>query len=1143
MPKDNFVHLHAHTSIGSMQDAMTNVTEMFKRASEFGQPALAITDHGTMAAVFDARKASKKYGVKYIPGMEAYFVDDADAAKKKRRHIVLLAKNEKGYRNLLKLNYEGYVKSQYVGFINKVFPNIDWSMLEEYHEGIICLTACGSGLISRQMFVYNEDEEWVQGACFNNATCTVERLKSIFGQDLYLEIQPHNLKVIARNKKTGEPQLTKHGKEQVVVDQDHINKTLIKISEKTGVKLAATADVHYLEQPDYEIHDMLMAISSKAPLSDRTRHRYEVSEFYMKKGSDIINHFAGKFGEEFANEVVNNTVEIANKCVDPVYLDADEVRFPKFDPKEESDYEEFLSWNSKQNNNDLPEDHAYMRFKCIKAFKQRYRHLKGDKRKEYIKRIEDEIKVLEMHNFSSYMLIVADFIKWARENDIKVGPGRGSVGGSLVAYLLDIHVVDPIQYGLLFERFHNKDKKSFPDIDTDFSPDGRDRVEQYIVNKYGKEKVAHVSNLSTMTPKVVVKDVARSLELGGGRSEAFKIANKITDTIPNDASTFDDALEKSKEFRDYVDAYPELEKYKKLVGLERTYATHAAGIVIGDIDLSTYVPLRVDKEGTVSVQYEKNRCEEMGLIKMDLLGLEHLRIIDNTIKNSRTLGLTCPEPEEVPLDDTKVWREIAKGNTIRVFQMESPHMKSLCKRIKPKNIEDLSLVNALGRPASGEPEKDKDGKIIGPPPRDVYIDRRDGKAEVEFRHKCLKPSLGETLGICVYEEQLAKLAGTVAGWDLNKADGLRKLTKLKGKNPALANKLEEDFINDAMEFSDLSRSEAEGIWYNVVEPFSGYGFNKAHGIFYSINGYHTAYYKYYYSAPFMAACLRAEAGKNSSSKDSNINLYKKEAQRLNITVLPPDINQSGSSFEAIDTEVIFTGFDAIKGVGTSAIKNILETRDEHDFASFADFLYRTSSRVVKKDVIQALAKSGCFDRFGISRKAAYNFYSDIRTKANKVAKDAEVKGIPPWKALVDKDLTNKDLSEEWSKKEILEAELETLGEYISGDINDVHDGFFSDRGVTLLKSIKNMPNKTSVRVEVIIGDIITNKLKRGPNKGKTYAKVMVTDRNGDGAKMTFWPEQYSKYKKVLETGMPIRAICTINVWDGGTDLVFQRFEK
>lgn len=1141
---DRFVHLHAHTSIGSMQDAMTNVDQMFRKASELGQPALAITDHGTMAAVFDARKSSTKYGVKYIPGCEAYFVDDVSLKpdkndpRTKRRHIVLLAKNEVGYRNLLQLNWKGYQNNQYIGFLNKIFPRIDWQMLEEHHEGIICLTACGSGLVSRQMFVHDDESgEWLKPQCHDNVRSVVSRLKSIFGEDLYLEIQPHNLHIIARNRKDGTPILNEKGEEKVVVDQNHINRMLFNVGNELGVKLVATADVHYLDADDAKIHDMLMAISEKAPLSDKTRHRYEVEEFYMKSSQDIYNHFIQFESKTFAQEVCDNTVEIGEKCVDPAYLDTFEPRFPQFDVEAQDNYGEFLEWHKAQaakKGVDVPLDHSYMRFQCISAFNRMYPHLRGEDRKEYIDRIKTEIEVLEFHNFSSYMLIVSDYIKKAKERDIPIGPGRGSVCGSLVAHLLDIHDVDSIEYGLLFERFHNKEKTSFPDIDTDIHPDGREWVQQYIVDTYGKEKVAHVSNLSTMTPKVVVKDVARSLELGGSKSAAFKIANQITDSIPMEAKSFDDALEKSKDFREWVAQYPELEHYgKKLVGLEKAYATHAAGVVIGDIPLSTYVPLRIDKDGAVAVQYEKERCEALGLIKMDLLGLEHLKIVDNAIRNARKLGYNPPKPSDLkPYNDEKVWEDISSGKTLCVFQMGSQHMRALCKRIKPRSIEDLSLVNALGRPSAKKS-------------RNTYIARRDGKSEIEYKYECLKPSLGESLGVGVYEEQLAKLANTVAGWDRNKADGLRKLTKLKGKYPELAAKLKKDFITGAQERSGLNKVEAEDIWVEIVEPFEGYGFNKSHGVAYSINGYHSAYYVHYYPAAYMASVLESEAGKGSSPvRDANLAAYKKVAKKLySLQINPPDINHSDHSYSVLDDKTIVTGLAAIKGVGDRAVEEILRVRDEHPFVSFEDFLLRTSSTLVRKNVIQALAKAGCFDSLNVTRKNAHDQYSTYRTAANNHAKKVAAEGRDAWKILDDFTVPAKvDVEDEWSKKEIGLGEQETLGELLSVDLNDIYDGFFIGRQTAFLNKLRLLTDGASFRTESTITSVKQGKLKRGKNIGAVYARCTLTDPEGNSAEMMVWPEQWKKHKSTFSIGRPIRALCRVNTHNNINSLVLDKLE-
>jgi len=1143
---DNFVHLHAHTSIGSMQDAMVSVDDLFKKARELGQSALAITDHGTMAAVFDACKASKKYGIKYIPGLEAYFVDTVSDPKQKRKHILLLAKNEVGFRNLLKLNYEGFVHCQLVPVLQKVFPRIDWDMLEKYHDGIVCMTACGTGPLATEMFRISEegDKEWDEDACHIEVLKVASRLKGIFGEDLYLELQPHSLKKFKHNRKTNETEKTPSGEPIVSVDQTYTNRKLLSVSKELNIPVTVGCDIHYLEKEDAKAHDMLMAINDKKPLSDPNRHRYGIEEFYMKTGGEVLSYFSELFNRKTAKELCDSTMEIANKCENSSdYIKTDKIRFPKFDATAEDDYQDFLKWKEEENyNGKTPEDHAFMRYRCIKAFKQKFKHLKGNKRKMYVQRIKDEIGVLEGHNFCSYMLITSDFIRKAKAHKIRVGPGRGSVGGCLVGHLLDIHEVDPIQYGLLFERFHNAEKTSYPDIDTDFSPDGRDWVEQYVVEKYGKEKVAHVSNLSTMTPKVVIKDVARSLELGGGKSEAFQIANAITDSIPMEAKTFDGALKESKKFQEFCVQYPDVEKYgRKLVGLEKTYSTHAAGIVVSDNDLSTYVPLRYDKEGNVSVQYEKNRCEDVGLIKMDLLGLEHLKVIDSTIANARAMGKDCPETDELaPFDDKQVWDMVSQGQTICVFQMGSHHMRALCKRIKPQSIEDLSLVNALGRPSAGE------NKSGGPTPRDTYIARRDGKQKVTFKYKCLEAALKETLGICVYEEQLAKLAKHAAGWDLNKADVLRKFTKLKGKNPKLATQIQEDFVKDTMKHSNLKKSEAFDIWENVVEPFSGYGFNKAHGIFYSLNGYHTAYYKHHFPAAFMAAVLKSEVEKSSSNEDK-IKMYKKEAARMGIKIVAPDINKSGEYFSVVDDTTIVMGLAAVKGVGIKAMQNIIETRNEHEFVSFSDFLFRTNSRLVRKNVIQALAKAGCFDSFNIKRKAAFTNYSTLRTKTNKYMEIVATSGMDPWELIMEHEWIEKEAQilghDEWTKKEILVAEGETLGDYISGNINDLYSGFFTGNGVVPVKKIKKMADGSPVRIEAIVESLTQPKHKGGRNKGAVYGSCTVTDINKDSITMKAWSNKWAKVKDKIIVGRPVRAICKVNIYKGSYTLILDTLEQ
>lgn len=1271
MPVD-FTHLHVHTSIGSMQDSMNRVDELFDRAKELGQKAIAITDHGTMAAMYDARKASIRTGVKFIPGIEAYFVNDLEA-KESRRHIVLLAQNEIGYKNILRMNYEGYVNNQFVGFLRKVFPRIDWNILRKYSEGVICLTACGSGIVAREIFKYDDQNEFDESSSRMDSIKVIKKLQDIFGDRLYLEIQPHDLSIKLTERKTGNPVLGEITKKPVLkVDQDLINRTLISLSKELGLKFVVTSDVHYLKKEHCKIHDMLMAISDKKALSDKTRHRYEVEEFYLKSGDEIHGQIASMYNEKVATAACKSSMEIANRCEQSDYLDCNSHRFPIFKLEDEKDYERFSKWYKRQDfYRKIPEDHAFLRYRCMRGFKSKYGNLDKKTAFDYKKRIKDEIEVLEMHNFSSYMLIVADYIDYARKTDIPVGPGRGclsgnclvktasgmrklkninvgdivfthdnkkrkvtkvfeydndedlieimvknkktgtiltkdhkvycfktglvnigswipaetvnvgdklwvsvngnietvnvtninkvsginkvfdleiekshsystvdfivhnSVGGSLVAHLIGVHEADPIKYGLLFERFHNKEKKSFPDIDTDFEPSGRELVQKYIVDKYGEENVAHVSNLSKSTLKVTVKDLARSLELGGSKSAAFSIANRITNTIADDAKTFEEARAKSVEFDKYCETYPDLLKYgNKLVGLERAYSTHAAGVLISDISLPTYVPLRLDKDGAVSVQYEKNRSEDMGLIKMDLLGLEHLRIIKNTIANIKGLGKECPTPETMGLkfDDMKVWKDIALGKTVCVFQMESQHMSALCKRVRPMSIEDLSIINALGRPSAKTS-------------REIYIRRRNKQEKVAYKYPCLKEALDETLGICVYEEQLSKLASTVAGWDLNKADGLRKLTKLKSKGKKLAEKLKADFIKDASAFSKISKKDAEGIWVEVIEPFAGYGFNKSHGILYSMNGYHSAYYKHYYPAEFMAAALKSEVEKPPSPvRDDNIRMYKDEAKSMGIEIVPPSVNKSGQSFTVLNDKSIVMGLETIKGVGSSAVGAIIDTRDKGgDFQSFQDFLNRCPSNIVKKGVIESLAKAGCFDELGVTRKTAHDYYPEFRATIKKL-RDSKKNEVPFEN--IDKVFFSDDIyKQEWNKKDLLQSEAEVMGEYISGSISDVYAGIFNDPNATLVGDIMKLGPNNTIKSELLVKSVKKLKISRGKNAGSTFGKCVAQDKNSSEIEITFWPEQWAKYSKYLSEGAALKIIGKTNVYNDKISLVCQKIEK
>ena len=1079
MAKAPFVSLHNHTQIGSPLDGMNDVNQLFKQAADLDHRAIAITDHGTMTAHYDCFKASRETGVKFIPGIEAYFAPDME--QRKSYHLVLLAQNEIGYKNLLRLNYESY-KNQVSGYMGKRTPRIGWDLLGQFNQGIVCLTACSNGPIAKALIADKNEHEAVQ---------RMLRLHSIFKDNLFLELQPHMLKTDDGN-----------------VDQHLLNQKLVEFGRNHGIKYTITCDAHYLDKDHAKYHDMMLAIKDKKPVDDPNRFRYGVQDMYLKSHEEIIEHF----GAEIAEEGMKNSVEIAEFCETPTYLKPKDPILPKFPINEEPDFEDFKSWHEEKDEG-TPIDKSYLRYKCMKSFQERFSGMEKKQKSEYWNRVKYELSILEARDFSSYMLIVADYINWAKDNGVSVGPARGSAAGSLVAYLTGITSVDPLKYGLLFERFHNKEKKSFPDIDTDFCKEKRHMVGDYLREKYGYDRVANISNWSTITPKVAIKDVARSLKIGGDKSAAFKIANHITSIMP-DTKTLEEAMDISDEFKKYMERYPELyENAKKLQGLTRNWSTHAAGYVIGDRPLYELVPLRIDKDGTLATQWEKTRTEDNGLIKMDVLGLNTLTQIDEAlsiIRERHGLDITM---DDIPLDDEETFKNISDGKNIGVFQLEST-LNPLCQKIKPKNVQMVSDINALGRPSCSADD------------RKNYVRRRFGKEDVEYRHSSLENALKPTFGVSLYEEGMMKIAKDCAGWDLNQADALRKITKLKGKDKNLVERTERNFINDCVEFSGMSKRKAKEIWDYEIMPFGQYGFNFSHSVAYSHISVYTAWLKTKYPTEFMCALLNSE---NPNSDKSQV--YISECQDMEIRILPPDINKSKEGYRVNDNGSIFSGFSCVKGLGEKAVKEILE---QQPFNSVYDFLCKVNSRVVNKTSIQSLAKAGAFDCFGVSRKVIHDDYAKIRTKAkNYMKKHETLDGLPEIEG------------EEWGRKEVLIEERNVLGRTISGNLSEAYKGFFTNNTmVTKLSEVPTLAERRSVKIEGIIKNKIKEfKIKKGKNIGRKFAKYLIEDKWGGTCEMTVWTEDYEKYGNKLLDGIPFKAICTVSVYMDSKDLALKKLER
>ncbi len=1093
----DFVSLHNQTSY-SILDSIISVKDLFNKAKNIGHSAIAITDHGSICGAWEGLKASKDTGVKLIIGCECYFVNDASNVDGKFRHLILLAKNAVGYKNLLTINKLAFDQGFNTG--KKVYPLVDWKLLEKYKDGLICLTACGNGIISQLLMNKKFDE----------ANETLLKLKTLFDENLGLEIQPNNMK-------------RGHNIYNDEIDQQFLNRKLIDLGKKYNIKVVPACNAHYLNKEDADVHDTLLAIGSGQPKYSNFRLKYPTPEFYLKTGDEVFSFFSRNYGEEYAKEICDNTIYFANMCefpdwIDPKFSNPTGKELPIFPVKDELNYIEFCDWskNISENIKTLDEDKLYLRFLCENQLK--LMNLSQDDFEKYNLRLIEELEVIEFHGFSSYMLIVADFINWARKNNIAVGDGRGSVGGSLIGYLLDIHQADPIKYNLIFARFHNKEKSSFPDIDVDFAPSGRARVQEYLKKKYGEDHVAHVSNINTITPKVYVRDIARSCELGGSKEAAVKIGNDVAGCIPSEIHSINDAINKIPLFAEYCKVYPEFLKYKDISGKFRALATHAGGIIISARPLTGLVPLRKDKDGSLSVEYDKDKAEENGLVKIDTLGLSTLDIIGETFNLIKEAGKECP-PVKLNYEeyDKKTYDLITNGDTFCVFQLgTSSGTIDLCRRIKPININDLANINALARPSAREMRND-------------FIKTRNGDKEMSLLHPNLARAFNSTYGFGLYEECLMYLAQDIAGWNLHSADRLRKLTKEKGKNPKKAEQWRSEFISDSVK-NGIKEIIAQRIWDEVVSLFQGYGFNVSHAILYSMIGFKTAYLKAHFPVEFLLANLMAEVKSAAPDAKGNIAKIKKELKQHKVKILPPNINSSKLSYNIADNKLL-TGLDAIKFVGDDAIKDIIEKRP---FNSFFDFMARVDSRKVRANSIQALACSGALDSFKIPRKLIHLYCSDYRKKLQvwlKKHDPSKEEFIYPWPSEPD-----------WKLSELYALEQYYLAESFVCKPSDAYGQFFKDRHATIYE-LKKTENKTKLSpIKVIVKDFYEFPVKKASSKyyGKSMAKVTVEDKNGDQCSCTIFTDQWQliqtrikeiNKKAIFDVGLAISFAGTTNIYE------------
>lgn len=890
-----YVPLHLHTEF-SLLDGAIRLKKLCQFAKENDMPAVAITDHGVMYGAMEFCKTAKEAGVKPIIGCE-FYVYDGDITEKKSGqelyHLVLLAKSKKGYENLVKLASIAAVD----GFYYK--PRINHKLIEEYKDELICLSACVQGEVAK--FILKGDKE--------EAKKRAEYYKSLFGEDYYIEIQDHGLDLQKRS-----------------------NPDLIRIANELDIKLVITNDSHYLLKEDANWHDTLLCLQTNAAKDDETRFRFPNNEFYVKTVSELRDAFKWLDSETF-DKAIQNTVDIADKC--HFMLEKGRAPLPNFD---------------------VPAGHtvdSYLHYQVIEGLKRLY----GEITPELEERYKYELGIIEQMGFSAYFLITWDFIKFAKDNDIPVGPGRGSAAGSLVAYALGITDLDPIQHNLLFERFLNPERYTMPDVDIDFCIERRGEVIDYVARKYGTDKVCQIITFGTLAAKAALKGVCRVYNI------PFADANKWSQLIPSGPKVYiDDALQPGMELKELYDTNPQVKEIvdmaKQIEGTKVNFGMHAAGVIISYMPLNEIVPVQPSKEGIIITQYPMSDLETLGLLKMDFLGLRNLTMINHTLKLIKKRHGIDLEINKVSLEDEPTYELLQKGDTDGVFQLESSGMKNLVRRLKPNVFEDMGALVALFRPGPLE-----SGMV------DDFVERKHGRQEVTYAHDLLVPILKDTYGTIVYQEQIMQIFQALAGYTLGQADMVRRMMGKK-KFDEMA-KQKEKFIEGSGK-NGMSPQAATEL-FEQIEKFAAYCFNRSHSAAYAFVSYQTAYLKAHYFVEYMAALLSSVKGDQDKTQ-----MYIAECQKHGVKVLAPDINKSFSDF-APDEDNIRFGLGAIKNVGEAVIENICKEREANgEYKSLYDFCTRVDLKSLNKRTMESLIRAGAFANIEKSRKQLmYNLDSII----------------------------------------------------------------------------------------------------------------------------------------------------------------------
>ncbi|MEI3215564.1 MAG: DNA polymerase III subunit alpha [Lachnospiraceae bacterium] len=1034
-----FTHLHVHTEY-SLLDGSNKIKEYVKRLKELGMDSGAITDHGVMFGVIDFYKEAKAQGIKPILGCEVYvapnsrFDKEVTGGEDRYYHLVLLAENNQGYSNLMKIVSRGFTEGYYYK------PRVDMEVLNQFHEGIICLSACLAGEVQRD----------ISKGLYDEAKKAALRYEACFGKGNYfLELQDHG-----------------------IPEQKTVNAALVRMSKELDIPLVATNDIHYTYAEDAQAHDILLCIQTSKLVTDTNRMRYEGGQYYVKSELEMRQLFP------YAQEALDNTAKIADRC--NVEIEFGVTKLPKFDVPEGYD-----SW-------------SYLNKLCFDGLAERYPDDDG----KLADKLHYELGVIQKMGYVDYFLIVWDFINWAKSHDIPVEPGRGSAAGSIVSYCLHITNIDPIRYNLLFERFLNPERVSMPDIDIDFCYERRQEVIEYVERKYGKDKVVQIVTFGTLAAKGVIRDVARVLDM------PYNFADSISKMVPNELNmTLNRALELNPELRNLYEQNEQvhylIDMCKKLEGLPRHTSMHAAGVVICQKPADEFVPLSRGSDGAITTQFTMTTIEELGLLKMDFLGLRTLTVIKNAVRNvEKTHGIVI-DVDKIDYDDKKVLASLGTGKTDGVFQLESQGMKNFMKELKPQNLEDVIAGISLYRPG----------------PMDFipsYIKGKNNPDLVTYETPQLEPILAPTYGCIVYQEQVMQIVRDLGGYTMGRSDLVRRA--MSKKKAYVMEKERANFVHGNAE-EGVPGCEANGIApeiaehiYGTMMDFAKYAFNKSHAACYAVVAYQTAYLKYYYPVEFMAALLTSVI-----DNPTKVSEYIMVCRNMNIQILPPDINEGEAGF-SVSGNAIRHALTAIKNIGRPVIDAIVKERTEHGkFNSLKNFIERTAGLDVNKRAIEHFIKSGAFDSFGCTRRQLMSVYVQIldsiqNGKKGVMSGQMSLFDIVSEEEKAELEIKMPDVGE-YDKELLLSFEKEVLGFYVSGHPMEEYEALWS-KYITAKTTDFYLDEETHRTVvedgsRATIGGMIMDKKIKYTKNDQIMAFLTVEDMVGSVEVIVF-PKDYEK---------------------------------